>query len=95
MEKLRGDLIVFDPRAETWLPVTGNDHVLGFGRYFQGEKMIALFNFSDEPQVAWMVHDQESFISLTDGEIYDTGAVELPAGGFRWLLHRFTDRSET
>ncbi len=94
LENLREELVVFDTNAEIWLPETGNDHVLGIGRYYRGEKMIALFNFSDEPQDAWMVHDREAFISLTDGEVYDTGTVTLPAGGFRWLLHRF-ERSDT
>ena len=73
---------------DVWLPETANDHVLGIGRYYRGEKLIALFNFSDEPQIAW-IREQEPYISMTDGKRYDTGAVKLPAGGFVWLLHKF------
>ena len=42
-----------------------------------------------------MVHDQEAYISLTDDKIYDAGTVTLPAGGFCWMLHRFSERSDT
>ena len=88
MENLRADHAVFDTEADTWLTDTGNDHVLGIGRYYRGEKLIALFNFSDEPQIAW-IREQEPYVSLTDGKTYDTGAVKLPAGGFVWLLYKF------
>ena len=88
MEALRADHAVFDPEADTWLPETANDHVLGIGRYYRGEKMIALFNFSDEAQIAW-IREQEPFVNMTDGKTYDTGAVKIPAGGFVWLLYSF------
>ena len=46
-EALRAGHAAFDTAADTWLLSTGNDHVLGIGRYCQGEKLLALFNFSD------------------------------------------------
>ena len=88
LEALRAEHAAFDPEADIWLPETANDHVLGIGRYLRGEKLVALFNFSDEPQIAW-IREQEPFVNLTDGKTYDTGAVKLPAGGFVWLLYRF------
>ena len=88
MENLRADHAVFDTEADTWLTDTGNDHVLGIGRYYRGEKLIALFNFSDEPQIAW-IREQEPYINMTDGKRYDTGAVKLPAGCYVWLLYKF------
>ena len=88
METLRAGHAVFDTEADTWLTDTGNDHVLGIGRYYRGEKLIALFNFSDEPQIAW-IREQEPYVNLTDGKTYDTGAVKLPAGGFVWLMYKF------
>ena len=52
--KLRDTQAVFSNSADTWLVETGSDHVLGIGRYYgektQKEKMLAFFNFSNEPQ---------------------------------------------
>ena len=57
-------------------------------RYYQKEKLLALFNFSDEPQIAW-VQDLRRFTDLVTGERRDAGAVSLPAGGFIWLHQTF------
>ena len=83
-EELRAQYHVFDDAADTWVLETHNDHVLGIGRYYRGEKLLALFNFSDETQIAW-VQDLSRFTDLITGERRDAGAVELPAGGWIWL----------
>ena len=83
-EELRANYRVFDDEADTWTLETHNDHVLGIGRYYQKEKLLALFNFSDESEIAW-VQDLSEFTDLLTGERRNAGAVELPAGGFVWL----------
>ncbi len=83
-EKLREKFVVFDGEADTWSLETYNDHVLGIGRYYQKEKLLALFNFSDEPQTAW-VRDPSLYTDLTTGEERDAGMITLPAGGWIWL----------
>ena len=87
-EELRAYYRVFDDAADTWTLETQNDHVLGIGRYYQKEKLLALFNFSDEPQVAW-VHDLSTYTDMITGERRDAGAVHLPAGGYVWLYQSF------
>ncbi len=84
-EALRADHLVFDGAADAWLLNTGNGHVLGIGRYNKGEKLLALFNFSDEEQIAW-VNDPDPYTDLLTGEETDAKAVTLPAGGFKWLF---------
>ena len=84
-EELRAQYRVFDDEADTWVLETHNDHVLGIGRYYQHEKLLALFNFSDETQIAW-VQDLSLFTDLVTGKRRDAGAVELPAGGYIWLF---------
>ena len=84
LETLRAEHLVFDDAADTWLLNTGNDHILGIGRYYKGEKLLALFNFSDEEQIAW-VNDPDEYTDLITGEKTDAKAVTLPAGGFKWL----------
>jgi amylosucrase len=88
MEKLRAEHAAFDSEADTWLPDTGNDHILAIGRYYRREQLIALFNFSDEPQTAWL-RDDKAYTDLVTGRPADAGAVLLPPGEFRWFLHNF------
>ncbi|MBQ9264219.1 MAG: alpha-amylase family protein [Clostridia bacterium] len=88
MEEKRLAHPVFDAMADAWLLPTENERVLGLGRYFEGEKLLALFNFDREDQVAWL-RDLEEYTDLITGETLDAGAVPVPAGGFRWLLKRY------
>ena len=88
MEALRAEHPVFDTEADTWLLDTGSDQVLGVGRYYRGEQLLALFNFSTENRTAW-IKDTKVYTDLFDGSEGDAGAVTVPAGGFRWLLHTF------
>ena len=88
METIRGEHTVFDSEGDTWLLDTGNDHVLGIGRYYRGEQLLALFNFADEPQTVWL-RDEKIYTDLISGKEGDAGTVKLEAGDFRWLLHQF------
>ena len=86
LEKLRAKYGVFDDDADVWLLDTGSDYVLGIGRYYRGEKMLALFNFSRDPQTAWL-HDEDMYSDLAGGRCR-ANAVKVPAGDFRWLYRK-------
>ena len=88
MEGLRGEHPAFDTEADTWLLDTGSAQVLGIGRYYQKEQLLALFNFSDREQTVWL-RDGKIYADLFSGAKADAGRVTVPAQGFRWLLHRF------
>ena len=88
LEQLHGDHAVFDTEADTWLLRTLSDQVLGIGRYYRGEQLLALFNFSDTDQTVWLL-DPKVYLDLISGSESDARSVTVPAGGFRWLLHRF------
>lgn len=88
MEVLRAQYPVFDDEADTWLLDTGNDAVIGVGRYYRGQKLLAVFNFSREKQTAWL-REMEDYTDLMASCPRDAGAVVLPAGGFAWLLHEY------
>ena len=88
MEALRAQCPAFDDQADTWLLNTDNDAILGIGRYYRGQKLLAVFNFSREPQIAWL-KEMEEYNDLMTGRMRDAGAVSLPAGGFAWLLHEY------
>ena len=84
LRKIREKYVVFDDRADTWLIDTGNDAVLGIGRYSMGEKLLALFNFADRDQTVWL-RDESLYTDLISGEETDAGGVKLKGRGFRWL----------
>ena len=84
MEQIRGARRAFSNSADLWLLDTRNDHILGVGRWYQGEKLLCLFNFSDEAQVAGLGEAGE-WTDLWTDEQCSAGAVELPGGGFKWL----------
>ncbi len=88
MEELRTAHPAFDTGADLWLPDTGSAQVLGVGRYYQGEQLIALFNFSETGKNAWL-RDDKTYLDLMTGETVPAGTVNVPANGFRWLLHTF------
>ncbi len=92
LEALRASHRVFDGAADTWIVNTANDHVLGIGRYYQGEKLVALFNFGEGPAAIY-VDELGDYTDLISGEAVDKSAVSLPAGGFRWLICDFNKKA--
>ena len=88
MEGLRALHPVFDDEADTWLLDTGNDAVIGIGRYYRGQKLLAVFNFSRQEQTAWL-KETEAYVDLMTGEPRDAGAVLLKPGDFVWLMHEY------
>ncbi len=86
LEQLRAAEPAFDARASLWTFDTGNPHVLGLGRWYEGRKLVALFNFSGDFVTAG-TPEGGAFDELIYGGHYDEiGHVELYPYGFVWLL---------
>ena len=85
LSKLRSTHRVFENAADTWIVETWNDHVLGIGRYYKGEKMIALFNFGDSEETAW-IDEHEKYNDMLTKKPAEAKNVCLPAYGFKWLV---------
>ena len=88
MTRMRTEYGVFESKADAWVVETWNDHVLGIGRYYQGEKMIALFNFGEQEETAW-IREVEDYCDMFTGEARPAKDVTLPAYGFAWLITTF------
>ena len=88
LTKLRSKHRVFESSADTWIVETWNDHILGIGRYYKGEKLIALFNFSEFDETAW-IDETEEYIDLITGELREAKNVKIPPYGFVWLETTF------
>ncbi|MBR7187268.1 MAG: amylosucrase [Clostridia bacterium] len=85
MEGLRRARRVFDGAADCTDINTGSDQVLGIVRTYQGEKLVALFNFSDEAQTVRLGHP-ERFLDLWTGRPREALEVTIPAKDFAWLV---------
>ena len=93
LEELRRAHRVFDAGADVWLLLTGDDNVLGIGRYYKGEKLAALFNFSDGERCV-PVNTPGSFRNLLTGQAVDKAGVTLWPGDFVWLICAFETEAQ-
>lgn len=91
LSTIRSNYNVFDGNADAWVVETYNDHILGIGRYYDGEKLIGLFNFSKEDETAW-INEEEDYIDLMTGNHVSAKAVGIPAQSFVWLYYNFDQK---
>ena len=68
LEQIRRQENVFSQEAEVYTYDVHNDSILGILREYKGERFIALFNFSESEQTAWM-QEEGIFRDLINGEI--------------------------
>ncbi|MCR4632884.1 MAG: alpha-amylase family protein [Erysipelotrichaceae bacterium] len=88
LKKIRERHPLFESEADTWLLETYNDHILGIGRYFKEEKLLALFNFSEYEQTAW-ISEEEDYVDLLSGEKVEAKSLKMDGHSFRWLYHDY------
>ncbi len=93
MEELRREHRVFHTQADIWLVQTGDTSVLGIGRYYQREKLVALFNFSEYDRQLY-IDELGNFRDLMTGEAVYKYNLTVPSGGFLWLLCDFDTKTE-
>ena len=84
LENIRASKDVFTGGADTWVIETGDDRVLGIGRWRSGKRLIALFNFGDK-EVIVHLGDQAPYTDLWTGEPRGASAVDLKPKDFAWL----------
>ena len=88
LEEIRAEYSVFESEADTWIIEPWNDHILAIGRYYNGEKLLAFFNFSENEQTAW-VNEYEDYYDLLTGERKAAKAITMPGYSFLWLMTTF------
>ena len=85
LEQLRKKEKVFVSNANMWTVETHDTSVLCIGRYYDGEKMYGLFNFSEYAKTAFISEDDGDFKDMISGEEHGLSTIELPGYGFYWL----------
>ena len=85
LEQIRRSEKVFMTEADTWTIETWDDAVLCIGRYFEGEKLIGLFNFSEYDRTAWIKEADGEYVDLLTGSKIQPVDVQIPAYGFFYM----------
>lgn len=88
LEDLRKKNKAFSSLADTWVMDTKNIHVLAFGRYFEGEKILCFYNFSVNTEVAY-VSEVEDYVNMLSGEKLKAKDLRIPSHDFLWLKTSF------
>ncbi|NBH84575.1 amylosucrase [bacterium C-53] len=85
LEKIRKTEKVFVSYADTWTIETHDAALLCIGRYYDGEKIIGVFNFSEFDKTAWIHEDDGDYTDLITGKEINPVDVSVPAYGFYYL----------
>lgn len=87
LEQIRRQENVFSQEAEVYTYDVHNDSILGILREYKGERFIALFNFSENEQTAWM-QEEGIFRNLVNGEIVEVKDPVLEGYEFVWMKYK-------
>ncbi|MDE7277362.1 MAG: amylosucrase, partial [Lachnospiraceae bacterium] len=82
LERIRKSEKIFMTDADAWTFETGENSVLGIGRYYEGKTLLGLFNFSEYDKTIELSEKEESYIELFSGKTVKAGRIEIPAYGF-------------
>ena len=85
LEKIRKSEKVFTCQADTWTIDTFDASVLCIGRYYEGEKIIGIFNFSEYDKTAWINETDGIYTDMISGEKRKAAGVDIPACGFVYM----------
>lgn len=84
LEQKRKTEKAFMSNADMWTIETYEPAVLCIGRYYDGDKMLGLFNFSEFDKIAW-INEEETYVDVFSGKEVETKAINIPSYGFYWL----------
>ena len=74
----------FSGKAAVWTYDTYNSHVLCICRQLKNEMVVGVFNFSDEPQTAWIDMGEMPFQDLLGKGECVLRNIILPGNGYGW-----------
>lgn len=84
LEQIRKAEKAFVSYADTWTCDTGDSFVLCIGRYYDGDKIIGLFNFSEFDKVVW-IDEVDNYVELISNNTMKLSGINIPAYGFYYL----------
>lgn len=75
----------FGAAADVWTLDTGDNGLLAIGRYFEGQKIIGVFNFTEWEKTVTFPYDSGEFVDMLTGEVHILQYLNIPAYGFYYL----------
>lgn len=75
----------FVSNADTWTIETGEPSVLCIGRYFDGDRIIGVFNFSEFDKTVRLNQADEEYEEMISGKRMRLQEISIPAYGFYYL----------
>ena len=75
----------FGTGADVWTLDTGDNGLLAIGRYFEGQKIIGVFNFTGQEKAVTFPHDPGEFTDMLTGKTHMLRDLKLPPCGFYYL----------
>ena len=85
LENLRKTHPAFVSDADVWTLETHEKSVLCIGRCCGEEKIIGIFNFSEQAKTAWINETDGAYMDLIGGNEMEAKDVNIPGYGFYWL----------
>ena len=85
LNALRRTNPAFGSSADVWTLDTGDHGLLAIGRYAKGQKLIGVFNFTNEEKTATFPYDSGGFTDLISGAKCTLQELAVPAYGFRYM----------
>ena len=85
LEQIRKEEKAFVSYADTWTVETWEKGVLCIGRFYNGEKIYGLFNFSEYDKTAWINENDGLYVDLISGQKMKACGVNIPAFGYYYL----------
>lgn len=85
LERIRKSEKAFVCKADTWTVETHDPGVLCMGRYYDGDKILGIFNFSEYHKTAWINEADGTYTDMITGETMRAADVKVPAYGFLYL----------
>ncbi len=82
LEKIRKSEKAFVSCADTWTVETKDTAVLCMGRYWKGEKITGLFNFSETDKTIRLEEADGEYVDLFSGWTVRNGEITIPVYGF-------------
>ena len=85
LEKIRASEKVFMSNAVFYTLDTYEQSVICIVREYEDDRLIGLFNFSEDKKIAWIDQQDGMYKDLITGQEMKASGVWVPANGFFWL----------
>ena len=93
LAQIRKDCRAFVSEADAWTVETWDDSILCMGRYFEGEKILGIFNFSEHEKIVWLDEEEEPYTDLLTGEKITAKGIAIEGYSFRLLIRYFGEQN--